>query len=203
MTLGVARFSKPARQTVSGYLPRFFRSSGPPRTRTPISWVQTKCLPLGPAALHTRGPFGNRTRSSSLPRRCAAGTPTDQSVIPDGIEPSLSWLSPRRLCLWTTGSQVTEAGIEPAITRLSTSSLCQFAYPVASGGSGCCTGHRRAAVVIQAYEAWLGTGPPAVAGPGIEPGAPALWEPVGHLPRLQSKCDLGEIRTPMPCGTTL
>jgi hypothetical protein len=31
----------------------------------------------------------------------------------------------------------------------------------------------------------MSTGPPAVAGPGIEPGAPALWEPVGHLPRLQ------------------
>ena len=52
------------------------------------------------------GPFGNRTRSPSLPRRCAAGTPTDHftSVIPAGIEPALSWLSPRRLRRWTTGS---------------------------------------------------------------------------------------------------
>jgi hypothetical protein len=52
------------------------------------------------------------------------------AVIPDGIEPSLSWLSPRRLCRWTTGSKVTEVGVEPTGTRLSTSSLCQFAYPV-------------------------------------------------------------------------
>ena len=52
------------------------------------------------------------------------------AVIPDGIEPSLSWLSPRRLCRWTTGSIVTEVGVEPTGTRLSTSSLCQFAYPV-------------------------------------------------------------------------
>ena len=38
---------------------------------------------------------------------------------------------------------------------------------------------------VQAYETRLSLRPPAVAGPGIEPGAPALWEPVGHLPRLQ------------------
>ena len=39
-----------------------------------------------------------------------------------------------------------------------------------------------------------------VAGPGIEPGAPALWEPVGHLPRLQYVSDQGESRTPKPEG---
>ena len=110
-------------------------SSGPPGTRTPITWVQTKRLPLGPAAHEARGPSGSRTRSSSLPRRCAAKTPTDHfaTVIPAGIEPALSWLSPRRLCLWTTGSfslSVTGVGLEPTGTRLSTSPLCQFAYPV-------------------------------------------------------------------------
>ena len=31
-------------------------------------------------------------------------------VIPDGIEPSLSWLSPRRLRRWTTGSVVSDRG---------------------------------------------------------------------------------------------
>ena len=42
-----ARFSKPARLTISDYLPYF---SGPPGNRTPITWVQTKRLPVGPAA---------------------------------------------------------------------------------------------------------------------------------------------------------
>ena len=51
---------------------------------------------------------------------------------------------------------------------------------------------------VQAYETRLSLRPPAVAGPGIEPGAPALWEPVGHLPRLQCVSDHGESRTPMP-----
>lgn len=47
-------------------------SSGPPGTRTPIAWMQTKRLPLGPAALVSRGPSGTRIRSSSLPRKRAA-----------------------------------------------------------------------------------------------------------------------------------
>ena len=53
----------------------------------------------------SRGPSGNRTRSSSLPRKCAAETPTDRQVIPGGVEPPLSWLLPRRLRRWTTGSR--------------------------------------------------------------------------------------------------
>src|SRR3990172_5028087 len=60
-------------------------------------------------------------------------TLTDRRVIPDGVEPSLSWVSSRRLRRWTTGSQVTEVGVEPTGTRLSTSPLCQFAYPVVAG----------------------------------------------------------------------
>ena len=53
-----------------------------------------------------RGPSGNRTRSPSLPRTCAAKTPTDRSssVIPAGIEPALSCMSRRHLHRWTTGS---------------------------------------------------------------------------------------------------
>ena len=76
----VARFSKPARRAVSGYLPYVFKCqwthresnpdfqsaelvssrwtmspchfSGPPGSRTPITWVQTKRLSVGPAAHH-------------------------------------------------------------------------------------------------------------------------------------------------------
>jgi hypothetical protein len=75
-----------------------------PGNRTPISWLQARCLPVGPAAQVSRGPSGNRTRSPSLPRRCAAGTPTDLRVIPAGVEPALSCTSRRRLRHWTTGS---------------------------------------------------------------------------------------------------
>ena len=49
---------------------------------------------------------------------------------------------------------------------------------------------------VQAYEARMSTGPPAVAGPGIEPGGPVLWEPVGHLPRLQSSVTKGRLELP-------
>ena len=87
-----------------------------------------RATPCGPCSVE--GPSGNRTRSPSLPRRCAAGTPTDPfgclrhhsrgygrrgvesrkdatsagTVIPDGLEPSSSWLSTRRRRRWTTGS---------------------------------------------------------------------------------------------------
>src|SRR5687768_1817792 len=60
---------------------------------------------------------------------------TYRPVIPDGIEPSLSWMSPRSLGRWTTGSrkaaehgrsQVADPGIEPGLqpyeSRLSASS---------------------------------------------------------------------------------
>ncbi len=127
----VARFSRPARRAVSGYLPYSFHRvesrgieprfppchsgvfpldhdpvSGAPGNRTPITWVQAKCLPVRPASRISRGPSGNRTRSPSLPQTCAARTPTDHllKVIADGIEPSISWLSPRRLRRWTTRS---------------------------------------------------------------------------------------------------
>ena len=54
--------------------------SGAPGNRTPITWVQAKRLPVGPAPHIVRGPSGNRTRSPSLPRTCAAGTLTDHVV---------------------------------------------------------------------------------------------------------------------------
>jgi hypothetical protein len=47
MTVEVARFSKPARRAVSGYLPN---SVDRPGNRTPISWLQARHLPVGRAA---------------------------------------------------------------------------------------------------------------------------------------------------------
>lgn len=124
----VARISSAARQTVSGYLPYV---SGPDGNRTHhTDFARVSRLPwYMPARLsEVRG--GNRTRSPSLPRTCAARTPTDllgclrhnsngyrhvsvesregatstQRVIPGRIELPLSWVSSRRLRHWTTGS---------------------------------------------------------------------------------------------------
>ena len=87
-----------------------------------------------------RGPFGNRTRSPSVPRRRAAGTPTDHLHSDPG------WNRTSTFLVVTQASSpldhgivllsVTEVGLEPTGTRLSTSPLCHFAYPVISCGSG-------------------------------------------------------------------
>ncbi len=109
--------------------PRCFLSEHPslPSTLASIQvsyrWTSSPYFP--------RGPSGIRTRPSSVPRRCAAKNTYRPRMIPDGVEPSLSWLSPRRLCRWTTGSFVSDRSESRThrITRLSTSSLYQFAYP--------------------------------------------------------------------------
>lgn len=41
-----------------------FSDNGPPGSRTPITWVQTKCLPVGPTAHAFRCPIEKRTSSS-------------------------------------------------------------------------------------------------------------------------------------------
>src|SRR5262245_37030914 len=97
-----ARFSKPARRAISGYLPYPVDRPG---NRTPIAWLQARHLPVGRAAhvFNQRSVCGIERappRSggpSALPRRRAVSAPTDQivlvAVIPDGIEPSLSCMS--------------------------------------------------------------------------------------------------------------
>jgi hypothetical protein len=80
--------------------------SGPPGNRTPIAWVQTKRLPVGPAArVFERSAVGLEPglrpyHGRVLPEHLQTVT----SVIPGGVEPPLSWLSPRCLRHWTTGS---------------------------------------------------------------------------------------------------
>ncbi len=138
----VARFSKPARRAVSGYLPYVFKcqwtdrelnpdfrharavssrwtispkSSGPDRSRTD----HTDLARISRLHRHA-GPFIERSVRESNPISvlttdvCYRNTYRPISkVIADGIEPSISWLSPRRLCRWTTRSSVTEVGVEP------------------------------------------------------------------------------------------
>lgn len=60
------------------------------------------------------------------------------SVIPDGIEPSLSWMSAMRLRRWTTGSFVSSRDVAPqhheALDAYSENApLCLFAYPAILG----------------------------------------------------------------------
>ena len=114
--------------------------------------VQRSVASSGMQARLLKGPSGNRTRSPSLPRRCAAGTPTDRRVIPGGVEPPLSWVSSRCLRRWTTGSRVTEVGVEPTESPVSRtgrfSSLRTRSWRV-----------RGLHPAVPAYEAGLGTGP--------------------------------------------
>ena len=64
--------------------------------RSPWSVVSSEKVFATDYGLRTkcRGPPGNRTRTSSLPRRRAAVTPADLSVIPDGLEPSFPGRQP-------------------------------------------------------------------------------------------------------------
>lgn len=133
------RLSRAARPTISAYLPRSvdspgiepavfpintgqtaslmsslwtmspFLFSGPPGSRTPISWLQARCRPVGPAAhidllkrsVRESNPAFLRTEEVCRRKHLQ----TIQQVIPDGVEPSLSWVSSRRLSRWTTGSR--------------------------------------------------------------------------------------------------
>jgi hypothetical protein len=80
-----------------------------PGNRTPISWLQARHLPVGRAAhvfiqrsVRELNPAFRLTKAV-----CSRSTYRPSSfvaVTPDGIEPSLSWMWPRRLCPWTTGS---------------------------------------------------------------------------------------------------
>ena len=195
------RVSTAARPTVSGYLP--IKSVDPPGiepgspacragvvpldhepavivdrpgNRTPISWLQGQVSSRWTSQpIESRGPSGNRTRSPSLPRTCAAATPTDRlsSVIPAGIEPALSCMSRRRLRRWTTGSLFSDQGGSRTHRH---EALDLAAMPICvpgRGGSGSCTGHRGSGVsrLMRPGRAYAHA---QVAGPGIEPGTPAL-----------------------------
>lgn len=116
-------------------------------------------------------------------------------VIPDGLEPSLSWLSPRRLYLWTTGSQ-SDRGRSRTCKH---EALDLAALPI-------CVPGRKWRVrglhpTVGAYEAPLSTGPPArqLQAPVSNRAADLMrvnWAPAASA--VQS--DQGEIRTPKPCG---
>ena len=78
--------------------------SGAPGNRTPITWVQAKCLPVRPASRCLQEvrpgiePDLPPYQGGVLPKHLQT------RVIPAGIEPALSCMSRRRLRRWTTGS---------------------------------------------------------------------------------------------------
>ena len=77
---------------------RLCKSQSPPRNM-PARNLKRSVRELNPAFVLTKDVCGRNTYRPY--------------VIPDGIEPSLSWVSSRRLNRWTTGSSVTRVGIEP------------------------------------------------------------------------------------------
>jgi hypothetical protein len=154
--------------------------------------------------VHPKGPPENRTRSPSLPRRCAAGTPADR--LP-GSRPGRT-----RTCAillvrqassplddGTRFGRVARVGFDPTGTRLSTWPRCQLAYRAVNTDS-CGSGSRTSA----SERMKLGRAPahPQSQAPvssradrphESQPGTCLAWE----ISRR------GEIRTPTPRGHVL
>jgi hypothetical protein len=164
-----ARFSKPARRAVSGYLPY---SVDPPRIELGFPPRQGGVVPLdhepisfsGPAGesnpdllvagqassrwtsrpCSVRGPSGNRTRPSALPRRCAAAAPTDQKsehYSDPGWNRTITFLDVGQVSSPLDHGiklSVTEVGVEPTKSRGSRPR--RFASlrtrPISSGSGG-------------------------------------------------------------------
>ena len=115
-----------------------------------------RATPRGPCSVE--GPSGNRTRSPSLPRRCATGTPTDHCFSDPGWNRTSDFLGVIQASSPLDHGiiRVTEVGVEP--TKSPRSQRDRFSslrtWPSSSG-----SGSRTPAV--QAYEARMSTGPPA------------------------------------------
>ncbi len=113
----VARFSKPARRAVSGYLPYLYKSQWTDRELNP---PHRSCKGQSPPAAYrpvfVRGPSGSRTRSPSLPRTCATRTPTDRCFSDPGWNRTITLLHVTQASSPLDHgiiSKVTEVGVEP------------------------------------------------------------------------------------------
>ena len=192
MTQGVARVSKPARRAVSGYLPYFHRVesrgieprfpprqggvfpldhdpvSGAPGKRTPITWVQAKCLPVRPASRVLK-----RSVRESNPVSVLTMDVCYRNTYRPFRKSDPRWNRTITLLHVTQASSPLDHGITLSVTRVGVE-------PTKSPRSG----HRRAALVgdrfaclrtrpckkwrvrgshpaVGTYEAPLGAGPPA------------------------------------------
>jgi hypothetical protein len=131
-----------------------------PGNRTPISWLQARRLPVGPAAHRIEPNEYDKTRQNreSSPRE-------SNPRLPDVSRAPCRWTRGRRV---SNQRSVAEVGVEPTSTSLSSWRLCQFAYPAdisRIAGMG-------VEPILRAYETRPSAGPPArrVPGPGLEPG---------------------------------
>lgn len=149
---------------------------------------------------------GNRTRSSSLPRRCAAETRTDHRLIPDGIEPGHRSAEGRigppgcHPGVFAIGpwDHVSDRGRSRTckITRLSTSPLCLFAYPVIKWRV------RGSHPASEAYETSLSTGPPAARSscrPRYRAGRTGLMKASWAPAKPAFQVTKGRVELPRPC----
>ena len=84
------RLSRAARPTVSGYLP----SVDPPGIEPGFPVCRTGVVPLDHEPIPFSGPRGSRTLISGVRSRRRPVGPAAQSVIPDGLEPSLPGCRP-------------------------------------------------------------------------------------------------------------
>jgi hypothetical protein len=170
--LRVARFSKPARRTVSGYLP--------------FEWSVGES---NPDFLDANQVSSRWTNVPSRPR---------QHLRRSRIIQFRS----------TNALQVTKVGVEPTNTRLSTRSLCQFAYLVVLLTSDLRPPTsskwrvRESHPAVQAYEARLSAGSPAIPRGSAEGGRGKVRRmlpfPLSPSAFHLSSSSQGEIRTPMP-----
>jgi hypothetical protein len=157
--------------------------SGPDGNRTHhTDLARISRLPWYMPARFVRGPSGSRTRSPSLPRTCATGTPTDRRVSDPGWNRTITLLptttTPR--CPTQASSpldhgimSVTRVGVEPTKSRGSRPRrfACLRTRPSASSGSGSRT------PAVQAYEARMSTGPPASCRSRYRAGQVGLMKP--------------------------
>jgi hypothetical protein len=84
------RLSRAARPTVSGYLP----SVDPPGIELGFPVCRAGVVPLDHEPIPCSGPRGNRTLISGVRSRRRPIGPAAQTVIPDGLEPSLPGCGP-------------------------------------------------------------------------------------------------------------
>ena len=177
--------------------PTSTQGSGAPGNRTPITWVQAKCLPVRPASR-----FHQEVRPGiepGLPPYHSGVLPKhlQTKVIPAGIEPALSCMSRRRLRRWTTGSSVTEAGVEPA--KSPRSQRDRFA----SLRTRPCKKWRvrGSHPAVGTYEAPLGAGPPASCRSRYRAGLTGLmkasWAPAASA--MPTCCRVAKARIELAC----
>jgi hypothetical protein len=154
-----------------------------------------------PPARSHEGPPENRTRSPSLPRRCAAGTPADR---PAESRPGRTRTC-AILCVRQASSPLDDGTSAVSSTGGIRTHRHQALDLAAMPVSVPCHEHRQLRVGesnlrLRAYDTRPGTGPPASPRPRYRAGHAGLMRPGRAPARLERVQSPGEIRTPTPRG---